>query len=176
MEKRQETNLPSEVIKKLKPVIIISIVIVIVIFGLLVTETIDLKDNSSSVRQYTDLKQRQNQWIADTCSDVLCSNGKSVTEMIAEFIEENKNQFDKNGLNMYGFDKNGFNNRGITHIQSEIIRENYILCTAGIQDSDHCVQYSDGLCAVSASSMQYAGCDQQSKIMTSQFVLENKGE
>jgi len=157
----------------MKPIVIIPIVIVVVVFGLLVTETIDLKDNSSSVRQYTDLKQRQNVWIAENCSDVLCSGGKSVNEMIDEFIEENKNQFDKNGFNMYGYDENGFNKQGITDAQSEIIREAYYLCTAGIQDSDSCEQYSDGLCMGSTNSRQYESCNQQSKIMTAQFNLEN---
>jgi hypothetical protein len=159
----------------MKKIIIVGIVAIIGVFGLLMTETIDLKDNSSNVRKYSDLKERQNVWIAENCDDEICNDGKTVSEKIDDFIEENRNYFDKNGFNMYGFDKNGFNKQGITEAQSTLVREAYERCTAGVQQNDGCDSMSGELCMVSSKSTQYESCNQQSKIMTSQFVIENQG-
>jgi hypothetical protein len=157
----------------MRPVVIIPIVVIVVVFGLLVTETIDLRPDSTGVRQYTDLKQHQNQWIADSCSEVLCSNGKSVTEMVDEFIEENKNQFDQNGFNMYGFDEYGFSKRGITEEQGKVIHDAYVICASNANEAKGCAYYSGELCMDSNKSVAYNQCNQRSKQMTEDFNLEN---
>ncbi len=161
---------------KMKPVIIIAIVVVIVgIFGLLVTEIIDLRPNDSkSVRVYEDLKQIQNEWIAENCSDVQCNDGKSITAKIDEFIDENKNYFSENGFNMYGFDENGMDRYGRTTEQTQSVSDAYKACASNANEAQGCAYYgSNGMCMDSNKSLAFLRCDQQSKSMNENFKSMN---
>ena len=160
----------------MKPLIPILIAVVaIVIFGLLVTETIDLRPDSTGVRHYTDLKQNQNEWIAENCVDELCNDGQNITNKIAEFIEINENYFGKTGFNMYGYDKNGMDRQGRNLEQQQLVHDAYVSCISSTKNIEGCSSYGDtGLCEDSNKSLAIARCEQQSRTMNEDFKTMNE--
>jgi hypothetical protein len=158
------------------------IIIIIGIFGLLATEIIDFRPNDSkSVRVYEDLKQRQNEWIAENClkSDTMhsnpesCNDGKTVSEKINEFIEINKNYFDSNGFNMYGFDKNGLDKHGRTISQGKTVSDVYKQCISSKTFMEKCESEDGQFCVTNNESRVYAYCNEQSRLMNEQFLQKN---
>jgi len=158
----------------MKSVIIIAIAVVVGIFLLLVTETIDLRpDESTEVRKYEDLKQRQNEWIAENCVNEKCNDGKIIEEKIREFIEINKITYDKNGINMYGLNQQGLDKYGRTEIQAKSVGDAYKQCISGANKAQGCAVYSGELCMASQKSSAYERCNQQSRLMNESFQKNN---
>jgi len=100
-----------------KLIVIGVLVGILVIFGLLATEIIDLRPDSTEIRIYEWLNQSQNEWIAANCNNEKCNDGKTIEEKIKEFIEINKSTYDENGFNMFGFDRQGLDKHGRTEEQ-----------------------------------------------------------
>lgn len=149
-------------------------IVIIGIFGLLATEIIDLRPiDSKSVRVYEDLKQRQNEWIAENCLNESCNDGKTISEKINEFIEINKNYFDSNGYNMYGFDKNGLDKHGRTESQGTKISDAYNRCISSTIMPEKCESEDGQFCVKNNESRVYEHCNQQSRLMNEQFRQEN---